>query len=282
MSDVFDRAARRDPRRGRLPRALVRLGGRRALLRGARPTARRSPTPTAAPTSTTCSRGARRSSATPTPRWSRRSPRAAADGTSFGAPTEREVRARGGDRRPGSRRSRRCAWSRRAPRPAMTAVRLARGVTGRAKILKFAGCYHGHVDSLLVAAGSGVATLGIPGSAGVTAGTVADTLVVALQRRRRARRGVRRRTAPTSPRCWWSRSPPTWAWCRPRPGSSSGLRRRCTDAGALLVCDEVITGFRARPRRRAGALRHHPRPLDVRQGRRRRACRSPRSAAAPR
>ena len=57
----------------------------------------------------------------------------------------------------------------------MTAVRLARGATGRAKILKFAGCYHGHVDALLVAAGSGVATLGLPGSAGVTAGTVADT-----------------------------------------------------------------------------------------------------------
>ena len=60
----------------------------------------------------------------------------------------------------------------------MTAVRLARGATGRAKILKFAGCYHGHVDALLVAAGSGVATLGLPGSAGVTEGTVADTVVV--------------------------------------------------------------------------------------------------------
>ena len=61
---------------------------------------------------------------------------------------------------------------------AMTAVRLARGATGRPKILKFAGCYHGHVDALLVVAGSGVATLGLPGSAGVTEGTVADTVVV--------------------------------------------------------------------------------------------------------
>src|SRR5262245_26228626 len=60
----------------------------------------------------------------------------------------------------------------------MSALRLARGFTGRSKILKFEGCYHGHADGLLVAAGSGVATLGIPGSPGVTAGTVADTLVV--------------------------------------------------------------------------------------------------------
>src|SRR5204863_1574700 len=61
---------------------------------------------------------------------------------------------------------------------AMTAVRLARGATGRNKIVKFAGCYHGHLDALLVQAGSGVATLGLPGSAGVTPGTVADTIVV--------------------------------------------------------------------------------------------------------
>ena len=59
----------------------------------------------------------------------------------------------------------------------LTAVRLARAHTGRRLLLKFSGCYHGHVDSLLVAAGSGVATLGIPGSAGVTDGTVADTLI---------------------------------------------------------------------------------------------------------
>src|SRR5205807_798963 len=60
---------------------------------------------------------------------------------------------------------------------AMTEVRLARGATGRPKILKFAGCYHGHVDALLVDAGSGVATFGLPGSAGVTDATVADTIV---------------------------------------------------------------------------------------------------------
>ena len=89
-----------------------------------------------------------------------------------------------------------------------------------------------------------------------------------------------RSTAPSSRRCWWSRWPPTWAWSRPSPGFLDGLRRRCTDAGALLVFDEVITGFRARPRRRAGPLRRHPRPHDVRQGDRRRA--PPRRARRPR
>ena len=152
----------------------------------------------------------------------------------------------------------------------MTAVRLARGATGRPKILKFAGCYHGHVDALLVAAGSGVATLGLPGSAGVTEGAVADTVVVpynddaaldaafaALRRRARggARRAGRRQHGPGPAR-------PT--------ASSTRLRDRCTDAGALLVFDEVITGFRVGPGRRAGPLRHHARPLDLRQGRRRR------------
>ena len=82
----------------------------------------------------------------------------------------------------------------------MSALRVARGFTGRRKILKFDGCYHGHADSLLVAAGSGVATLGIPGSPGVPEGTVADTLVAPFNDvaavesgRRRARPGPRRR-----------------------------------------------------------------------------------------
>ena len=84
--------------------------------------------------------------------------------------------------------------------------------------MKFAGCYHGHLDALLVAAGSGVATLGLPGSAGVTEGTVADTIVVPVQRRRRARRGVRRARRTTSRRCSSSRSPPTWGSSRRPPG----------------------------------------------------------------
>src|SRR5204863_1522646 len=103
--------------------------------------------------------------------------RAAAAGTSYGAPTEREVELAEAicERVPSVEKVRLVSSGTEA---AMTAVRLARGATGRSKILKFAGCYHGHLDSLLVAAGSGVATLGLPGSAGVTEGAVADTLVV--------------------------------------------------------------------------------------------------------
>ena len=103
--------------------------------------------------------------------------RAAAAGTSFGAPTPREVELAEAicARVPSLDKVRLVSSGTEA---AMTAVRLARGATGRDKIVKFAGCYHGHLDSLLVAAGSGVATLGLPGSAGVTPGTVADTIVV--------------------------------------------------------------------------------------------------------
>src|SRR5947207_8007277 len=102
--------------------------------------------------------------------------RAAADGTSYGAPTEREVELAEAicARVPSVEKVRLVSSGTEA---AMTAVRLARGATGRSKIVKFAGCYHGHVDALLVAAGSGVATFGLPGSAGVTEGTVTDTVV---------------------------------------------------------------------------------------------------------
>ena len=103
--------------------------------------------------------------------------RAAAGGTSYGAPTEREVLLAEAicARVPSVEKVRLVSSGTEA---AMTAVRLARGATGRSKIVKFAGCYHGHLDALLVAAGSGVATLGLPGSAGVTEGAVADTIVV--------------------------------------------------------------------------------------------------------
>src|SRR5205085_9825937 len=107
---------------------------------------------------------------------------AAAAGTSYGAPTEREVELAEAiaARVPSVDKVRLVSSGTEA---GMTAIRLARGATGRSKILKFAGCYHGHVDALLVDAGSGVATLGLPGSAGVTPGTVADTVVVAFNDR---------------------------------------------------------------------------------------------------
>jgi glutamate-1-semialdehyde 2,1-aminomutase len=168
--------------------------------------------------------------------------RAAAGGTSFGTPTAREVELAEAiaDAVPSVDKVRLVSSGTEA---GMTAVRLARGATGRAKILKFAGCYHGHTDALLVAAGSGIATLGIPGSAGVTAGTVADTIVVAYNDDEAldaafAEHGKDLAAVLVEPVA------ANMGLVAPRAGFLEGLRRRCTDAGALLVFDEVITGFR--------------------------------------
>ena len=124
----------------------------------------------------------------------------------------------------------------------MSAIRLARAATGREKLLKFAGAYHGHVDGLLAQAGSGLATGAIPASPGVTAGRHRGDGDRALERPRGACCAPPRSTS--SRRSWPSRSPPTWASSR-RPRASSSCcasARRAT--GALLVFDEVITGFR--------------------------------------
>jgi len=168
--------------------------------------------------------------------------RAAADGTSFGAPTPREVElAEAVADRVASVEKVRLVSS--GTEAAMTAVRLARGATGRAKILKFAGCYHGHLDALLVAAGSGVATLGLPGSAGVTAATVADTVVVAYN----DRVGVEAAFAEHGASLAAVLVEPVAAnmgLVPPDPGFLELLRDQCTRAGTLLVFDEVITGFR--------------------------------------
>jgi glutamate-1-semialdehyde 2,1-aminomutase len=125
----------------------------------------------------------------------------------------------------------------------MTAVRLARGVTGRAKVVKFAGCYHGHLDALLVAAGSGVATLGLPGSAGVTEGAVADTIVVGYNDTAAldevfAHRGSDIAAVLVEPIA------ANMGLVVPGDGFLAHLRERCTEHGALCVFDEVITGFR--------------------------------------
>ncbi len=168
--------------------------------------------------------------------------RAAAEGTSYGAPTEREVELAEAiaARVPSVDKVRLVSSGTEA---AMTAVRLARGVTGRARILKFAGCYHGHVDALLVAAGSGVATLGLPGSAGVTEGTVADTVVVpynddAALDAAFDRYGSELAAVIVEPVA------ANMGLVPPIDGFLTRLHDRCTTAGALLICDEVITGFR--------------------------------------
>ncbi|HSO96198.1 MAG TPA: glutamate-1-semialdehyde 2,1-aminomutase [Acidimicrobiia bacterium] len=171
--------------------------------------------------------------------------RAAADGTSFGAPTAAEVElAEAVAARVPSVEKLRLVSS--GTEAAMTAVRLARGATGRAKIVKFAGGYHGHVDALLVAAGSGVATLGIPGSAGVTDGTVADTLVAPYNDDDAldalfAAHGDDIAALLVEPVA------ANMGLVSPAPGFLAGLRRRCDTSGALLVFDEVITGFRVGP-----------------------------------
>jgi glutamate-1-semialdehyde 2,1-aminomutase len=125
----------------------------------------------------------------------------------------------------------------------MSALRLARGFTGRRKILKFEGCYHGHADALLVAAGSGVATLGIPGSAGVTQATVVDTLVapyndIGAVERVIERHGKDLAAIIVEPVAG------NMGCVAPRSGYLAALRELTRDSGALLIFDEVITGFR--------------------------------------
>ncbi len=168
--------------------------------------------------------------------------RAAEAGTSYGAPTEREVLLAEtiSERVPSVEKVRLVSSGTEA---AMTAIRLARGATGRDKIVKFAGCYHGHVDALLVAAGSGVATFGLPGSAGVTPGAVADTLVVPYNDDA-ALDAVFAQHGPDIAAVIVEPVAANMGLVPPVEGFLQRLRRRCDAHSALLVLDEVITGFR--------------------------------------
>jgi glutamate-1-semialdehyde 2,1-aminomutase len=163
---------------------------------------------------------------------------AAARGTTYGAPTEGEVLLAEAicDRVAGCEQVRLVSSGTEA---AMSAVRVARGFTGRDRVVKFDGCYHGHSDTLLAGGGSGVATLGLPGSAGVPVSAVADTVVVPYN----VVPEIDERVAcvivePVAA---------NMGVVAPVPGFLEGLRKVCDDAGALLVFDEVITGFRIGP-----------------------------------
>ena len=167
---------------------------------------------------------------------------AAREGTSFGAATEREVELAGEivDAVPSVEKVRLVSSGTEA---AQSAIRLARGFTSRDRIIKFAGCYHGHVDALLAEAGSGVATLGIPASPGVPTAVTSHTIVcpyndVDAAAAAVARYGEGLAAIIVEPVAGNMGVVP------PEPGFLEALRALCDAAGALLILDEVITGFR--------------------------------------
>jgi glutamate-1-semialdehyde 2,1-aminomutase len=161
--------------------------------------------------------------------------RAAADGTSYGAPTEAEIRLAETvvERVEGLEALR---FVNSGTEATMTALRLARGATGRDRVVIFAGCYHGHADALLAAGGSGVADQGISGCDGVTAGAVADTVVAPYN--------VVPELDDTVAAVVVEPVAANMGLVAPADGFLDGLRRACDAAGALLVFDEVISGFR--------------------------------------
>lgn len=125
----------------------------------------------------------------------------------------------------------------------MSAIRLARGFTGRSKIVKFAGCYHGHVDALLAAAGSGVATFALPGSAGVTEGTTADTIVVPYNDIDAVRAAFGAHPGEIAA-VITEAAAANMGVVPPLPGFNAALAELAHTDGALLITDEVMTGFR--------------------------------------
>ncbi|HSU01843.1 MAG TPA: glutamate-1-semialdehyde 2,1-aminomutase [Nocardioides sp.] len=167
---------------------------------------------------------------------------AVARGTSYGTPTEPEVELAEEivARTPVDR----VRFVSSGTEATMSAIRLARGATGRDLVVKFAGCYHGHVDTLLAEAGSGVATLAVPGTSGVPASSAAETLVLPYNDREAVTAAFERHGDRIA--CLITEAfPGNMGVVPPAPGFNAFLSETCHAHGALFISDEVMTGFRA-------------------------------------